>query len=175
MEVLATFHILKMPPSWSRRDMILFLLQEEMIQMSYTTFSLHLALYDWEFVQTLDYEALEMYQPLVFPQQTRWCNINQEPHYHSKRSKASTLRSPALGYIHALLCKTLTWRRKSMTTVSVADFLYLCAMTEHLLLSLWQAIYQLVLHQASDALHEKQEKEIEFSVVDNKLSIAIKI
>lgn len=133
MEVLATFHILKMPPSWSRRDMILFLLQEEMIQMSYTTFSLHLALYDWEFVQTLDYEALEMYQPLGFPRQTRWCNINQEPHYHSKRSKASTLRSPALGYIHALLCKTLTWRRKSMTTVSVADFLYLCAMTEHLL------------------------------------------
>lgn len=70
MEVLATFHILKMPPSWSRRDMILFLLWEEMIQISYTTFSLHLALYDWEFVQTLDYEALEMYQPLGFPQQT---------------------------------------------------------------------------------------------------------
>lgn len=103
-----------------------------MVQISYIDFSLYLGLCDWAFTQMLECAALNTLVPSRVSQQTWWQRISHNGFYHLTRSKTSTLRTPVLWYIYALLSRSLIGRGDSMGIVSIIDLWYLYRMTDHI-------------------------------------------
>ena len=71
--------------------------------MSYTQFAIYIGLYTNEFMDSQEYQELQVDFNPSFILAHYWRRISKDLNYEPSRSKASTLESPTLRYIHKLL------------------------------------------------------------------------
>ena len=76
--------------------------------MSYTQFTIYIGCYIDEFIDSQDYHELHVDFIPTFILAHYWRWINKDPNYKPTRSKALTLESLALRYIHKLLVHTIS-------------------------------------------------------------------
>ena len=76
--------------------------------MSYTQFTMYIGLYTDEFMDSQDYRELQVDFAPAFILAHYRRRISRDLNYEPMRSKASTLKSLALYYIHKLLVHTIS-------------------------------------------------------------------
>lgn len=101
-----------------------------MHRMSLTDFCIQLGLYDAEFTRTPTYDALQISRLGGESLEDAWRQLSTNPTYDPCRTKATTLRSPTLKYIHFILSHTLTRRNDSIGVISCGDFNFLLNMID---------------------------------------------
>ena len=92
--------------------------------MSYTQFSIHMGLYLNEYMDSQDYQDLQVDFAPMFILAHYWRKINQEHNYEAIRSKALTLWSLTLKYLHKLLVHTIGGQGDSIRMVMNKDLFY---------------------------------------------------
>lgn len=87
--------------------------------MSLTEFSIHLGVYDTEFMRTPTYDALLTSKPVWEPLSNAWLWLSLSPTYDPCSTKATILNSPILRYIHFMVSHTLTGRGDNTSVVTL--------------------------------------------------------
>lgn len=121
-----------------------------MHRMSLTDFCIQLGLYDAEFTRTPTYDALQISRLGGESLEDAWRQLSTNPTYDPCRTKATTLRSPTLKYIHFILSHTLTRRNDSIGVISCGDFNFLLNMIDGFYLHLGYEVAVSILHQGTD-------------------------
>lgn len=114
-----------------------------MHRMSLTDLSIRVGLYNAEFTRTSEYDALSISPSAGEPLEDTWKWLSIAPIYDPRRTKATTLRTPALCYLYFVLIHTLTGRGDNSGVVSYYDFDFLLSMMDgfHLHFGYEVAIY----------------------------------
>lgn len=129
-KVLAKFELSRGTISFHGSDLIQFQVYGKLWWMSLTDFFNRLWLYDAEFTRTPAYDSLLISKPIGESQEDTWRRLNTDPAYGLCQSKASTLHSPALRYIHCMVSHTLIGQGESARVVSQRDFDFLLSMLD---------------------------------------------
>lgn len=125
LEVLATFELSRRTVSFHHANTIQFQVFGTLHQMSLIEFSIRLGIYDAEFTQTLVYDSLLISRSIRESQEFAQWRLSTDPTYDPRLSKATTLRSHALRYIHIILSQTLTGHGDSTSIVSFLALRYI--------------------------------------------------
>lgn len=150
LDFLASFDLKRRLIDFHRDDTIQFQAFGNIHKMSLTKFAIHFGLYDEAFTQTPEYNTLLIERPADEPMETCWSRLSTSGDYDPRRTKATSLRSPSLRYIHYLLSHILTGKRDSTGVVSRKDFDYLLSVVNGFRLHLGYQIAIAMHHQATD-------------------------
>lgn len=103
-----------------------------------------------EFTRTPEYDALLISRPTGEYLEDAWRQLSTTPAYNPNLTKATTLLTPALQYIHFVLNHTLTGRGDSAGVVSHRDFDFLLSMVDGFHLYLDYEVAISISHQGTD-------------------------
>ena len=112
-EVLSTFQLAGNSTDMDDPDTINFRVGGQYYNMSYAQFSVHMGIYNEEFVTSPDYALLARNFPRGFSTAAYWSALTHRGHYNPSRAKSSQLESPALRYVHRLVACTVHARKDS--------------------------------------------------------------
>jgi len=143
LEVLSTFEMFRGVIAFHQNDFIQFQAFGAMHKMSLTEFSIHLGLYNADFTRTPEYDALLTSRPPGESMVAAWRRIGKTKEYDPRQTKATSLVSPAVRYMHYMLSHTITGRGDSTGVVSLRELDMLMSMVDgfHLHLGFEVAYY----------------------------------
>lgn len=149
-EVLAMFELQRIIVSYHLIDTVQFQVFGALQRMNLIEFSIRMGIYDAEFIRTPTYDALLVVRPGEESQEDCWQWLSMDSRYDPQRSKATSLRSPVLRFIHSLLSHTLTGHGYSIIVVNQRDFKFLLSFVGSFHLHLRQEPVLSIYHQGTD-------------------------
>lgn len=111
-------------------------------------------IYNAKFTQTPAYDSLLIARPPGEPQEDCWRWLSMYQSYDPRRSKAISLHSPFLRYIHSLLSHIVTGQGGSTRAINRRDFEFLLSMVKGFHLHLGHEVAHSIHHQGTNPSDE---------------------
>ena len=134
LEFLATFSFEKHSVTFDKPNTIQFRIGDHHFQLSLTKFSVHYGFYTLDFTTILEYYQCLYDLGNTIPRVV-WNDFcaPDAPAYDARMTKGSTIRDPALRYLHHLVTATISGRRESTGVVTQRDFFLLVICTRSII------------------------------------------